>query len=79
MFIVFVVAIGFALIPSTIVSYIVHEREKNIKHMQWISGMNMVSYWLSNYIFDVCKAYIPMLLVIALLYIFDFNYMYVWI
>lgn len=47
--------------------------------MQWISGMNMASYWLSNYIFDVCKAYITMALVIALLYIFHFKYLYIWV
>lgn len=32
-FIVFVVAIGFALIPASIVSFILIEREKNLKHM----------------------------------------------
>lgn len=38
-----------------------------------ISGMNLASYWISNYIFDILKAEIPMLLVIALLYIFDLG------
>lgn len=32
-FIVFVVAIGFALIPASIVSHIVGERVHNLKHM----------------------------------------------
>ena len=38
-FIVFVVGIGFALIPASIISFLLHEREKNLKHMQLISGM----------------------------------------
>lgn len=33
MFIVFVVSIGFALIPAAVVSFILNEREKNLKHM----------------------------------------------
>lgn len=32
-FIVFVVSIGFALIPASIISHIVGERVKNLKHM----------------------------------------------
>lgn len=79
MFIVFVVAIGFALIPSSIISYILYERDKNLKHMQWISGLNLSAYWISNYIFDICKAFVTMGLVIALLYIFDLGYANVWI
>ena len=56
MFIVFVIAIGFALIPQSIAGYILQERDKNLKHMQWISGLNMSAYWISNYVFDICKA-----------------------
>jgi ATP-binding cassette subfamily A (ABC1) protein 3 len=31
-FTAFVVSIGFALIPATVVSFIVNERENNLKH-----------------------------------------------
>lgn len=47
--------------------------------MQWISGLNMSAYWISNYIFDICKAYVTVGLIIALLYIFNLNYTHVWI
>lgn len=32
-FLVFVVSIAFALIPAAVISNILHEREKNLKHM----------------------------------------------
>src|SRR5438105_7962997 len=47
--------------------------------MQWISGLNMSAYWISNYVFDICKAWVTMGLVIALLYIFNLKYDHVWI
>lgn len=78
-FIVFVVAIGFALIPASIVSFILVEREKNLKHMQLISGMNLSAYWISNYIFDILKAEIPMAIVIGLMYAFGLDYEDVWV
>ena len=78
MFIVFVVSIGFALIPASMVSYIVSERTKNLKHMQLLSGMSLTAYWASNMIFDILKAMIPSGIVIGLLSAFDFFYDDVW-
>jgi ATP-binding cassette, subfamily A (ABC1), member 3 len=72
-FIVFVLSIGFALIPASIISFILHEREQNLKHMQLISGMSLSAYWVSNYIFDIIKALIPVVIVIGLMYAFNLN------
>lgn len=41
--------------------------------------MNLGSYWISNYIYDIIKAEIPMAVVIGLMYAFDLNYDNVWI
>ena len=65
-------AIGFALVPSSIVSHIVGERVNNLKHMQVLSGMSLASYWVSNMIFDILKAMIPSGIAIGLLYAFGF-------
>jgi ATP-binding cassette subfamily A (ABC1) protein 3 len=72
-FIVFVVSIGFALIPAAIISFIVNEREKNLKHMQLISGMNLSAYWISNMFFDIVKGVIPSGIVIGLFYAFKVS------
>lgn len=72
-FIVFVIAIGFSLIPAAIVSFILNEREKNLKHMQLISGMDLGAYWLSNLCFDFSKAIIPCAITIGLFYAFDLT------
>lgn len=72
-FIAFVVSIGFALIPAVVVSFILNEREKNLKHMQVISGMSLTAYWISNLVFDILKALIPSCIVIGLMYAFGLN------
>ncbi len=72
-FIVFVVSIGFALIPASVVSFILNERERNVKHMQVISGMNLSAYWISNLTFDMIKAIIPSAIVIGLMYAFELS------
>jgi hypothetical protein len=46
-----------------------------------ISGMNLFSYWVSNYIFDILKAEITMGMTIGLMYAFDvdvsfYNFIY---
>jgi ATP-binding cassette subfamily A (ABC1) protein 3 len=66
----FVLAIGFCILPATIVGHIMAEREQNLKHMQVISGMNMFSYWTINVLFDIFKMEIPMALCVGLLYAF---------
>jgi hypothetical protein len=46
-----------------------------------ISGMNLFSYWVSNYVFDILKAEITMGMTIGLMYAFDvdvsfYNFIY---
>jgi ATP-binding cassette subfamily A (ABC1) protein 3 len=75
----FMVAIGLSLIPTVIVSFILKEREENLKHMQLISGMNKAGYWISNTIADIFKAYLPIACIILLTNIFNTNYEGVWV
>ena len=58
------------------ISHIVNERLRNLKHMQVLSGMSVAAYWTSNMIFDVLKVLIPSGIVIGLLYVFDFFVSY---
>jgi len=60
------------------ISHIVSERVKNLKHMQLLSGMSLTAYWTSNMLFDIIKAMIPSGIVIGLLKAFDFFYPDVW-
>ena len=54
---VFFFSIAFALIPANFITFIIRERETNTKHLQVISGISLISYWMSNFIFELVKYY----------------------
>ena len=56
------------------VSYLVVERSTQLKHVQVITGMRLMSYWIANFIFDAIKLYITIIATISLFYIFDQRY-----
>jgi ATP-binding cassette subfamily A (ABC1) protein 3 len=78
-FIVFFVSISFALIPAAMITFIMGEREKNLKHMQLISGMSLSAYWISNIIFDVLKSLIPCMVVLAFMKLYGLLYPNIWL
>ena len=76
---VFMAAIALALIPCVMVQFILNEREKQLKHQQLLSGMSLAGYWGSNIIFDILMAYIPILLIIMLTFVFNKHYQGIWL
>ena len=77
-FILFI-ATAFSLIPASFISRIVKERINNSKHLMRISGMNRLSYWVVNYIFELAKYYFTGGICILFIWIFDHyeNYLYI--
>ena len=48
---IFSIALAFKF--ASIVSFIVKERVDKSKHQQIVSGMNVASYWIGNYLYDL--------------------------
>ena len=65
-----IVSIALALIPCVIISFVIKEREMQLKHMQMISGVSLPAYWLSNLMADIGKTYIPIFLIMILMALF---------
>jgi hypothetical protein len=59
-------AIAIAIIPTAMVSFLINERTKSLKHMQAVSGMNIASYWIANMITDMVKVLIPMVIILVM-------------
>ena len=76
---VFFVNVAFSLIPANFITLIVKERINNSKHLMKISGISLVAYWLSNYIFELIKYYIAGGINMLLIWAFDYfpSYLYV--
>mmetsp|Transcript_117060 Transcript_117060/g.162754 ORF Transcript_117060/g.162754 Transcript_117060/m.162754 type:complete len:155 (+) Transcript_117060:3402-3866(+) len=78
-FLIFVMSIGFSIMPTSIISFIILEKEKNLKQIQLVSGMYLSAYWFVNIVFDILKTMIPITFIIAFFYIFDTGYVNIWI
>ena len=64
-------AIGMAFIPTGLVSFIVKERENNVKHQHLVSGVSVPAYWLSSFLWDFVKYLIPGIVTPLLINAFD--------
>ena len=77
--IIFFVSIAFGMLPVNFVSILVKERTNNSKHLMKITGLNMLSYWAVNYIFEFIKYYFTAGICLYLLYIYGFYRKYLYI
>ena len=42
-----------SFVPASFVLFLVYERYIRAKHLQIVSGINRVAYWLANYVWDM--------------------------
>ncbi|PIA53512.1 hypothetical protein AQUCO_00900239v1, partial [Aquilegia coerulea] len=68
-----IVTIAFSFIPASFAVSIVKEREVKAKHQQLISGVSVLSYWISTYVWDFISFLFPSFLAIILFYIFGLD------
>ncbi|KAK4485446.1 hypothetical protein RD792_008087, partial [Penstemon davidsonii] len=68
-----VVSIAFAFIPASFAVAIVKEREVKAKHQQLLSGVSILSYWASTYIWDFISFMFPSFFAIFLFCIFGLD------
>ena len=68
---VFFLTIAFSLIPANFITIIIKEREMNTKHLQIISGISYISYWISNFIFELVKYLFTGGICILLIFAYD--------
>ena len=66
-------ACGMAFIPTGLVTFIVKERENNIKHQHLVSGVSIPAYWASAFVWDLVKYQIPGIIIPLLIKGFDLK------
>jgi hypothetical protein len=77
-FVCFVVGIAFSLIPASIVSRIVGEKENGLYHIQIVSGVEKAAYYGSFVLIDLVLSYVPVILTIYLFNHFNLDYWEAW-
>ncbi|XVE75594.1 hypothetical protein DITRI_Ditri12bG0105900 [Diplodiscus trichospermus] len=68
-----IVNIAFSFIPASFAVPLVKEREVKAKHQQLISGVSIISYWASTYIWDFISFLFPSTFAIILFYVFGLD------
>ena len=69
----FFIAIAFAFIPSSMIMFLVTERENNAKHQQIVSGVSLSAYWFSNLLVDFVKYLIPASFTLLAIVVYDIS------
>lgn len=52
-------SIGMSFIPSSIIAFVVKERQGQIKHQQLVSGVSLFAYWSSSFMMNIIEHLIP--------------------
>ncbi|TDH07266.1 hypothetical protein EPR50_G00104130 [Perca flavescens] len=60
------VIFAMSFVPASFVVFLIQERVSKAKHMQFISGMQPLLYWVANFIWDMCNYIISATLVIII-------------
>ena len=47
------IIVAMSFVPASFVLFLVYERFIKAKHLQFVSGINRVIYWLANYVWDM--------------------------
>ncbi|PPD73624.1 hypothetical protein GOBAR_DD29449 [Gossypium barbadense] len=68
-----IVNIAFSFIPASFAVPLVKEQEVKAKHQQLISGVSVISYWVSTYIWDFISFLFPSTFAIVLFYVFGLD------
>ena len=69
----FLVSLAVAFIPSSMIMFIVKERENNAKHQQIVSGVSLSAYWFSNLLIDYLKYLLVAIAAIVCIAAFDVS------
>jgi len=70
--------LSFALIPASLIIFLVRERQDRLKHQQVISGVSLIAYWIANSLIELIKSCTPVCISIGMIYAFGVDLPYAW-
>uniref|UniRef100_A0A3P8V3D5 P-type phospholipid transporter n=1 Tax=Cynoglossus semilaevis TaxID=244447 RepID=A0A3P8V3D5_CYNSE len=65
------VIFAMSFVPASFVVFLIQERVSKAKHMHFISGVQPLLYWVTNFIWDMCNYIVPATLVILIFICFQ--------
>jgi ATP-binding cassette subfamily A (ABC1) protein 3 len=65
------IVLAMSFIPTAVISFIVMEKEREVKNQLYISGVSVPAYWLSHFVFDSLFSVISTLVAMIVFWIYD--------
>ncbi|KAL8562888.1 hypothetical protein ACOMHN_004580 [Nucella lapillus] len=65
------IIVAMSFVPASFVVFLVYERCTKAKHLQFVTGINPVMYWIGNYVWDMANYVIPAFMCVMILLIFQ--------
>ncbi|XP_042335728.1 phospholipid-transporting ATPase ABCA1-like [Sceloporus undulatus] len=65
------VMFAMSFVPASFVLFLIEERVTKSKHLQFVSGMKPIVYWLGNFAWDMCNYLVPAILVVLIFLCFQ--------
>ncbi|XP_071498338.1 ATP-binding cassette sub-family A member 2-like [Diadema antillarum] len=65
------IIVAMSFVPASFVVFLVAERSSKAKHLQFVSGVSPLVYWLSNFFWDMMNYLIPAACCVTILKAFD--------
>ncbi|KAM6977694.1 retinal-specific phospholipid-transporting ATPase ABCA4-like [Aplochiton taeniatus] len=65
------VIFAMSFVPASFVLYLIQERVTQAKHLQFVSGVSPLVYWLANFFWDMVNYFISAALVVGIFSTFD--------
>ncbi|XP_077410492.1 retinal-specific phospholipid-transporting ATPase ABCA4-like isoform X1 [Vanacampus margaritifer] len=65
------VIFAMSFVPASFVLYLIQERVTQAKHLQFVSGVSPLIYWMANFLWDMVNYSISALMVVQIFIFFD--------
>ncbi|XP_014665300.1 PREDICTED: ATP-binding cassette sub-family A member 2-like isoform X2 [Priapulus caudatus] len=65
------VVIAMSFVPASFVLFLVYERSMKAKHLHMMCGVSPITYWLANFLWDMCNSLIPSIICISIFRLFN--------
>ncbi|XP_061877711.1 retinal-specific phospholipid-transporting ATPase ABCA4-like isoform X1 [Entelurus aequoreus] len=65
------VVFAMSFVPASFVLYLIQERVTQAKHLQFVSGVSPLVYWMANFLWDMLNYSVSALMVVQIFILFD--------
>ncbi|KAG1683907.1 ATP-binding cassette sub-family A member 3 [Nymphon striatum] len=62
---------GVAFLSASFIVFLIKERTAQAKHLQVVSGVNLVTFWVTTFVWDFINYYIPCVIMLMMFFVFN--------